>query len=263
MSKTGIRSTALALVLIALALGAAFAHAEIAQKGQIRVSFKGALTPHALPRSDQAPVNVAVAAKISSISAKSAAPQLKRMSISINKYGILNTKGIPVCELNDIQPATTADALAVCRRSLVGEGTFSAEVPESGRSPFPAEGKLYAFNGTVGGKPAILAHVYGVRPAPTSFTLVFIISRGKGHFGTTFSVDLPKPSPEGGSITGISLDLGKTFKAHGKKQYYLTATCPTPKGVPVASFPFAKASFAFVGGKNITSTLNRSCKATH
>ena len=164
------------------------------------------------------------------------------MSISINKYGDLNTKGIPVCELNDIQPATTADALAVCRHSLVGEGTFSP-MPESGPGPFPAEGKLYAFNGTADGKPAILAHVYGVRPAPTSFTLVFIIS-GAGTL-RHHSPSTSPPKAEGGSITGISLDLGKTFKAHGKKQYYLTATCPTPKGVPVASFPFAKASFAF------------------
>ena len=114
------------------------------------------------------------------------------MSIAINRYGEINTKGIPVCELNDIQPATTADALAVCRRSLVGEGTFTADVPESGRAPFPAEGKLYAFNGVAEGHPAILAHVYGVRPAPTSFTLIFLISKGGGTFGNTLKVDLPR-----------------------------------------------------------------------
>ena len=105
------------------------------------------------------------------------------MSIAINNTGI-NTKGIPVCELNDIQPATTADALAVCRNSLVGEGTFTADVPESGRAPFPAEGKLYAFNGVAEGHPAILAHVYGVRPAPTSFTLIFLISKAAAPSAT-------------------------------------------------------------------------------
>ena len=34
------------------------------------------------------------------------------------------------------------------------------------------------------------------------------------------------------------------------------------KGFGSANFPFAKASFAFVGGKNITSTLNRTCKVS-
>jgi hypothetical protein len=260
MSKTRIRSTAPALVLIALALGAAFAHAEIVRKGDLQVKFEGELTPRSLPRSSQAPVNVSVSAKITPVG-KAELPQLRQMSIAINRNGEINTKGLPLCELNDIQPATTADALAVCRNSLVGEGSFTADVPESGRAPFPAEGKLYAFNGVAEGHPAILAHVYGVRPAPTSFTLIFLISKGGGTFGNTLKVDLPKS--ESGTITGISLSLGKTFKAHGKKQSYVTGSCPAPKGVKVAGFPFAKASLSFSDGRKVSTTLNRSCKATH
>lgn len=71
---------------------------------------------------------------------------------------------------------------------------------------------------------------------------------------------LPKTSSEGGYITGISLELSKTYSSHGKKLSYLSASCPAPKGFPGASFPFAKASFGFIGGKALTSTLTRSCK---
>jgi hypothetical protein len=131
-------------------------------------------------------------------------------------------------------------------------------VPESGRAPFPSEGKLYAFNGVAEGHPAILAHVYGVRPAPTSFTLVFLISKSGGTFGNTLNVSLPS-SKAGGAITGISLSLGKTFKSHGKTESYVTGSCPAPKGVHVAGFPFAKASFVFSDGRKVSSTLNRSC----
>jgi hypothetical protein len=258
MSKTQIKWLALALGLSLLALGAV-AQAEVVQKGTIRVSFDGQLTPNKLPRTDRAPVKVSVAAKISPTNAKAPAPQMTRMSIEINRYGVIDSSGLPGCQLDDIQPATTSDALAVCRRSLVGEGSFTANVPESGRSPFPASGKLYAFNGEVEGRPAVLAHVYGVRPAPVSFTLVFIIGHGKGKFGTTLSVDLPK-STGGGYITGISLNLSKTFSYKGKKHSYISASCPAPKGFPGASFAFAKASFAFVGGKTLTQTLNRNCK---
>ena len=259
MSKSKIGALTLALALATVAL-ASLAQAESVRKGDLQVKFEGELSPHALPRSSQAPVNVSVSAKITPVG-KAELPQLRQMSIAINRNGEINTKGLPLCELNDIQPATTADALAVCRKSLVGEGSFTADVPESGRAPFPAEGKLYAFNGVAEGHPAILAHVYGVRPAPTSFTLIFLISKGGGTFGNTLKVDLPKS--ESGTITGISLSLGKTFKAHGKKQSYVTGSCPAPKGVKVAGFPFAKASLSFSDGRKVSTTLNRSCKATH
>jgi hypothetical protein len=256
MSNKKITAIAIAAALSLLALGA-LAQAETVRKGEVQVAFNGKISPHKLPRASQSPVKVSVGAKVSS-TGKNPPPQLHEMSIAINSYGVLDSKGIPVCKIDDIQPATTADALAVCRRSLVGEGTFTANVPASGRSPFPASGKLYAFNGTVNGAPAILAHVYGVRPAPTSFTLEFLIGHKKGTFGTSLTVKLPK-SQAGGYITGISLALGKTFSSHGKKSSYLSATCPAPKGVHVASFPFAKASFAFVGGAKLSQTLNRSC----
>ncbi len=236
MKRTSIRSLAV-VVLVAVFAVAAIARAEVAQKGQQRVSFKGELTPHTLPRSSRAPVTVSVAAKISSTDAKLPPAQLQRMSIAINRYGHFDTKGLPVCQLNDIQPATTADALAVCRRSLIGEGTFSANVPLSGRSPFPSEGKLYAFNGEFNGKPAVLAHVYGTKPAPASFTLVFAVSHGKGTFGTTLKVELPKTGSEGGNITGISLNLGKTFSYRGKQQLIPHRLLSGPQGLWRSGLP--------------------------
>jgi hypothetical protein len=242
---------------IALVAAAAVAQAEVVQKGDLRVKVDGQLTPRALPRSSQAPVKVSVSAKISPVG-MAELPQLRNMAIAINRFGQINTAGLPVCKIDDIQPATTADALAVCRRSLVGEGTFTADVPESGRAPFPSAGKLYAFNGVEKGRPAIFAHVYGVRPAPTSFTLVFLISKSGGTFGNTLKVALPN-SKAGGAITGISLALSKTFKSHGKKQSYVTGSCPAPKGVDVAGFPFAKATLGFSDGRKVETTLSRSC----
>ena len=136
MSKTKIRSIALALGVLAVLALAAVAQAEIVQKGDLRVKFEGQLTPHSLPRSTQAPVKVSVSAKITPVG-NAELPQLRTMSIAINRFGDINTKGLPVCELDDIQPATTADALAVCRKSLVGEGSFTADVPSRDGRPSP------------------------------------------------------------------------------------------------------------------------------
>jgi hypothetical protein len=258
MSKPKVRLSLLAAVLCLWAM-VAMAQAETVRNGDIQVVFNGKIAPNHLPRNGQAPVTVTVGAKISATGKKDP-PQLHEMSIAINKGGTIDSKGLPVCQLDDIQPSTTADALAVCRNSLVGEGTFTAKVPSSGRAPFPSTGKLYAFNGSVNGHPAILAHVYGVRPAPTSFTLEFLIGKSKGTFGTNLSVKLPK-SNSGGSITGISLSLGKTFSSNGKRRSYISASCSIPKGINVASFPFAKASLSFIGGQKVSKVLNRSCRA--
>jgi hypothetical protein len=186
---------------------------------------------------------------------------MQTMTIEINKYGHLNRAGLPVCKLEQIQPATTDDALAVCKRSLVGEGKFLAEVLLRGQAPFPKNGKVYAFNGEIDGKPAILAHVYGTQPAPASYTIPFIISQGKGTFGTTLKATLPRVNKGSGYITGLFLTLGKSFSAHGKKQSYFTASCPAPKGFAGATFAFAKASVGFQGGRKLGTTLTRNCKA--
>jgi len=248
------------LALAALLACGAIASAEVAQKGNLRVNFEGTLSPKTLPRSGEAPVNVSVSAEVSSTS-EVPPPPLQKMSIAINKYGRLDTTGLPVCELEDIQPATTDDALAVCKRSLVGEGRFLATVLQKGLAPFPKDGKIYAFNGEVGGKPAILAHVYGTSPAPASYTIAFAISRAKGTYGTLLKATLPPVKAGSGYITGISLDLGKSFTYKGKRHSYFSASCPAPKGASKAVFSFAEASVGFQGGPSLKSTLTRTCKA--
>jgi hypothetical protein len=247
----------LALAILALAV-VSLASAEVIQKGGVRVAFDGKIAPAKLPRDGMAPVAVSVGTKISATKGKPLA-QLTKIEIAINSHGKLDSTGLPKCEVTDIQPATTAKALEECRPSLIGEGSFSSEVSLSKQAAFPSKGKLYAFNGTYKGKPAILAHVYGEEPVPTSFTLPFVISKGKGTFGTTLTATIP-PS-EDNLITGIELTLKRSYSFKGKQRSYASAGCPAPKGFPGATFPFAKASYAFVGGKKLSSTLTRSCRA--
>jgi hypothetical protein len=236
----------------------AMAGAETIQRGGVRVSFDGRITPSRLPREGVAPVKVTVDTSIAGTKAK-APPQLQRISIAINRNGHLDSTGLPVCEISDIQPSTTEKALDACRGSLVGEGHFSATVALSKQATFPSEGKMIAFNGTYKGKPAILAHVYGSKPVPTSFTLPFVIGGTRGTFGTTLTATLP--AADGNSVTGIELVLSRTFSYRGHRRSFASAGCPAPKGFPGATFPFAKASYTFVGGKKLSSTLTRSCRA--
>ena len=248
-----------ALATLSIAISVVSVNAEVIQQAGVRIIFDGELTPHALPRAGVAAVRVAVSARIVATNSKTP-PQLRGIKIAINRNGHFNTAGLPVCRLREIQPSSTMGALAACRRSLVGEGHFTAKVLLSAQPPFPSAGKVYAFNSRLHGRPAILAHVYGTKPIPTSFTLPFELLSSRGTYGTVLKSSLPAVVGNSGYITSLSLVLGRNFKVDGKRHSYLSAGCPAPEGFPGAAFPFSKASFAFAGGARLTSVLTRSCR---
>jgi hypothetical protein len=254
------RTAPLMLVLLSALALAGLAGAEVVQQGDFRVAVDATLTPKRLPRSGLAPIRFGLSARF--ISTKgSTPPQLRKIKVEINRHGHLNPAGIPLCKMEEVQPATTANALAACRDALVGEGTFQAKVLFTQQSPFPSNGKLVAFNGRWQGKPAILAHIYGPKPVPTSYTIPFTIkSLGKGTYGTELSASLPQFSGKWGYVTGISMTLGRNFSYRGEPRSYLSASCPAPSGIPIVSFPLAKATFSF-GSQKVNSVLTRSCRA--
>lgn len=387
-------------VVVALGLLAAWvatSSAEVVQKGSLRVSFLGTLSPKKLPREGAAPISVAVGGRISTTDGSSP-PQLRKVTIAVNRNAHFEPAGLPVCTLSDIQPSSTQGALEACRDSLVGEGSFAAEVKLPQQSPFPSHGKVLAFNGvedvcskgsrpqlgsgrlwpsrsrtratrrhggspptsrsgsSAGGRlpspiaraskhrrtpgreaedvrpfvyvdrgrsrstrrpradrgrvwpssartqgavlggakrkpedtamrrvpgassggsgsagrarnamcqsrPVIFAHVYGTNPLPTSYTLTLSLAPTKGTFGTRLTVALPPVSANVGSVTSIDLNLHRNFSYRGKHHSFLSAGCPAPKGFPGAVFPLAKISFAFAGGRTLSSTLTRHCQA--
>jgi DNA-binding beta-propeller fold protein YncE len=232
---------------------------EAIQQGNLRVALNANLAPHRLPRETEAPVHFSVSANVSSADG-SVPPQLRAITIKINRYGQIDPSALPVCKMDDVQPSTTQGALAACRDSFVGEGRLLAKVLLTQQSPFPSSGRIVAFNGEWKGKPAILAHVYGTRPVPTSFTMPFVISKlSKGVFGTQLHASLPHFSSKWGYITGISLNLGQTSRSRGKPRSYISASCRAPKGFGKASFSLTQAKLSFEGHGPVVQTLERSC----
>jgi hypothetical protein len=248
------KPVAVAAVVLAVFGIASIAGAEVVQQGDVRVKFEGELTPRALPRTGQVPVHVSVGAEITALK-KASPPQLKKISIAINGAGQFSPGALPTCTVQDIQPSTTQNALKACGPSLVGTGTFAAKVLLPQQASFPAGGSLYAFNGVYEGRPAILAHVYGEEPVPTSFTLPFVLSERRGELGTVLTASLAGTTGKAGYITGLSLDLAPPARAED----YLTAACPAPKGIGGATFTFARATFDF-GSSKVVSALTRNCK---
>jgi hypothetical protein len=252
------RPILLAAAILIAASCAATARSEVAQKGSLRVSFAGAFSPRALPRNASAAISVSLGGRISTTDG-SLPPQLRTISIAINRQGQLDYRGLPTCDLRDIQPSTNAGALAACRPALVGEGDFSADVRLPQQTPFPSRGRILAFNGIDAGKHVLYAHVYGTEPVPTSYTLEFSIRRSAGTFGTVLAASMPQATVDWGFVTGIKLNLNRNFSFHGHRRGYVNARCPAPPGFGTVVFALARATFSFAG-RSLQSTLNRVCK---
>jgi hypothetical protein len=259
MPRTAIRLCALALAL--LAFGAALAQAEITRKDNLQVAVNGKLSPKTLPRTGSAPVAVSVGGKIVTTD-ETAQPQLRKLTIEINRHGRLDSTGLPTCKLSLIKTASNGHALAVCGPALVGEGKFFGTITLPGAAPYPIEGKLLVFNGTEHGKPVLYGHIFSPHPFATSFVIAFQISnQGKGTYGTTLSADLTKALGTQRNLTGIEMTLQRRYTYKGKQRSYVSAGCPAPQGFPGASYPLARTSFGFAGGETLTTVLNSSCEA--
>jgi hypothetical protein len=249
-----VRRLAIFLALVLSAGLAVIARADVVQHGDFRVKLDADLTPTRLPRDHQAPVRFATAIRFIGTGGHSP-PQLRTMRIEINGQGHINPASLPTCQIEQIQPATTANALAACRHSLVGEGHLSSEVKFTQQAPFPSEGKIQAFNGRWKGHPAILAHVYGRKPIPTSYTIPFVITGAHhGTYGTILSASVPQFSGKWGYVSSISLSLGNAYRS------YLTASCPAPRGTPIVSFPLSRTLLSFSGSSDVRQVVSRTCR---
>lgn len=256
------KKTAVILAVAALlALLAPLAHAELIERGDLFVRFKGGIAPNALPRTKLAPIAVSVAGSVKTLSGERP-PALRKIRIELNRGGRLDPHGLPLCHYGELVAATPEQVLAACKDALVGEGFYAAKTAFPEQEAFPSEGHILAFNAVYEGHSAILAHVYGLDPVPISRIIVFHIRRTGGTFGTILTGNLPDAVNHYGYVVGIALRLFRRFDFHGQRRSYLSAACAAPSGFPRAVFPFARAAMTFADGRTLSSTLTRSCKVS-
>jgi hypothetical protein len=252
------RRLAIVCALIATLLGAASARSELTQHGNLRLAFDARFVPHALPREVNVPVRVELSGSVRTVDG-SRPPQLRRMSIAVNRYGKISTRGLPVCPASRLEATSSDAALANCRSALVGRGRFGANVDFPDLT-FPVEGRMLAFNSRARGRPAIALHVYGSNPVEATVVLIFRISHPtRGRFGTVLSTRIPRIASDLGYVTDLSLSFDRRYRHEGESRSFVSARCAAPAGFPGALFTFAKGSFAFANGQTLSATLVRDC----
>lgn len=258
--RQGLRGVIVVTVVATLSTG--IAGAVVFGGENVRVSFDGWLTPHALPRSGRAPVALHMKGALTTSNGREP-PQLKGVTVEINRNGKLSTVGLPVCPKRRIRSTTTAQALAACRNALVGSGHFSAHIAIPTQAPFPAQGRLRAFNALRHGRHVILVHIYGTDPVPTTRVLELTVRHSRsGTFGTSLSVNLPDLGEHWGYVTGFRMTLHRIYAYKGRPRSFISAGCPAPAGFNAAFFVAAKGTYYLADGRKLTRVLDGTCKVS-
>jgi hypothetical protein len=242
-------------------MAATIAQADVVGGANVRVTFNGWLTPRALPRTGLAPVKLHLKGRLWTSDGRSP-PPLRRVVFAINRHGKVAMRGLPVCRKSAILSTSSAQALASCRKALVGSGRFNAHIEIPTQAPFPARGRMLAFHSKRHGRHVILAHIFGTDPVPTVrvLTLTFQRPKRRGRFGATMSLRLPELGEDWGHVSGFELALHRRYTYRNQRRSVVSASCPAPRGFTLAVFTAAKGTYYLADGRVITRVITGTCK---
>lgn len=254
------RLIVLLIALVAIAAASGTAEAERAQDGNLIVTLNGGISPRALPRGKTAPVAVHLAGRVETTD-ESPLPRVNWIRLELAWRGVLDTNGLARCPSSRLIGTDTALALSRCGDAQVGKGHLFAQVFVPHQSPFDVHAQLVAFNGrTKAGRPAVLVHAYSAQP-PVSFVIPFTVRHKPGAFRTVLITTIRRSVGPWPHVSSFQIDVSRSFSDSGVRHSYLSASCPVPKQFTAGFLSFARATYTFEGGNQITTESVRSCRA--
>lgn len=243
MKKVVLR-TVLATGLVALAV-AAVAQAIELRAGKIVIIADGGFSPTALPKRENAPIELKGYAKFKTIDGTRPSP-LRKLVIEFDKHGAVETRGLEKCTQQKLVATTTSRARKQCPGAIVGTGFGTAVVELPEQAPIPASSALTLFNGPrKNGNPTVLGHAHLDVPAPTTYVVPIEIEKiHKGRYGFRTIANFPRIANDYGSPTYGRLKIGKKWTYRGKKLSYANAHCADGRLQAKGAVTFKDGSFA-------------------
>jgi hypothetical protein len=243
---------------VAIACGPA--RAERVQDGNLIVTLNGGVTPRKLPRNRPAPVAVHLAGHVLT-SDSSPLPRVNWIRLELAWRGVLDTHGLPVCPSARLIGANSEQALERCGPARVGNGRLLARIFVPNQPSFDVHARLIAFNGrSKAGRPAVLVHSYSNHP-PVSFVIPFTVHHKPGQFRTVLITTIRKSVGPWPHVANFQINISRSFSHQGSGRSYLSASCPAPNGFTAGFLSFARATYTFEGGSQLTIESVRSCRA--
>ena len=257
MSKTVLRASAVAVVVLLVAAGTALA--LVLRAGNVVVTTNGGFTPTTLPKHEFAPIKLYGYGKISTVDGTTP-PVLKEIVLFFDKHGEVETRGLAVCTKRKLAATNTATARRNCRGAIVGKGFGKAVVNFPEQPPIPASSPITIFNGPEkNGNPTVLAHAYLSIPSPTTFIVPIEIQKvNSGRYGFKTVAEIPEIAGGAGTPLYGRLKIGREWKDKGKTLSYVNASCPDGRLQAKGEFRFADDG----SGKTVLKgTLFRPCQS--
>jgi hypothetical protein len=246
---------------VALAALSGTAGAERAQDGNLIVTLNGGISPRMLPRHRTVPVAVHLAGHVLT-SDSSPLPRVNWIKLELAWRGVLDTHGLPVCPAARLIGADSRQAVRRCHEAQVGKGRLFAQVFVPNQSPFDVRAHLVAFNGkTKAGRPAVLVQAYSALP-PVSFVIPFTVHHKPGTFRTVLITTIRRSVGPWPHVSNFEINVSRSFTHKGSRRSYLSASCPVPHGFTAGFLSFARATYTFEGGNQLTIESVRSCRAS-
>jgi hypothetical protein len=228
MRKQLTRAMAIGAGLALIVAASALAKPHVIRAGNLFLRDNGGIFPSKLPRHSQTPISARIDAAIGTVDGTHP-PAVKTLNIDFDKSIQVNAKGLPICREGQLVARSTADAKKACPDAIVGSGEAEVEVAFPEQEPIDAKGPVFLFNGGVhGGTTLLFVHTYVDVPAPTAVIATVKITRiHRGHYGIHTVSQIPAIAGGAGSVIRFKLTIGRKFTYKGKKESYLTASCPT------------------------------------
>jgi hypothetical protein len=225
MPLARLRQAGLLAVLALVTVGGSAAGEDaVVEVNDLVLRADGGFQPQTLPRRAYAPIDFRGHVDIEG-KGGSEPPPLQQALIDFDRDGRLSVVGLPSCTPASVANAGTAEARAACRGAIVGGGRIEATVSlPSG--PVSASSALTIFNGPrVAGDPSVVLHARFTVPSVETYAILVPIERLTGRFGYRARLDLPPLAGGLGALIHVDVDIGRRYRADGKRRSYVSARC--------------------------------------
>jgi hypothetical protein len=218
------RGPALLAALGAVAIVAGNAGAALVEVDDVVLRADGGFTPQTLPRHRFAPIDFHGQVDVSGRNGRQP-PKLRQALVDFDRDGRLSVAGLPSCAPEAIDEASTEEARAICRGSIVGTGHVEALISLNS-GPVRALSPLTIFNGPrVDGLPTAVLHARTAVPGTQTYAILVPIEQRRGGFRYRARLDVPPIAAGFGAITHLDVRIGRRYRAGGKARSYVSARC--------------------------------------
>jgi hypothetical protein len=211
--------------LLAIALLVAAAQGAYVRVGNLILRVDGGFKPTSLPAKRHAPISIHARFDLSAVD-RTIPPPLESVIINFDKDGRLDTNGLPVCRPARIADASPSRARRACGAAQVGDGFAEGKILMGSEPPVVGSTVLTFFNGPRrNGSPTVLIHAQITVPETQTFAIVAPITKRRGAYRYRVSVDVPPIIDGRGSITHVTAEVSRRYRAGGKRRTYIAARC--------------------------------------